>query len=577
MIKFMLPNYHPDMEEVTDRSEMDAPLYLYIKDALKEIEIINMIGRWRFNTVEDRYKGIESWPEIHITDFKWNPHPKSEELVFKRRETSDKIATKSIYDLRLGILSFNMVLKARNNNKIVETSIIPNSVYVPIEDEHGRFIIKGVRYMDTQMVDKLRYPLGKNTDVFKSLMPILMKYSQSTETSIDGYVSTGRSATVRIFNSDVNVMTCFMHLANPFMFLELFPMISFTGYIADDKNLWEYFKPLEDRDIYIKCYRPGLDEFHYLRSILNMTMEVVRKYKPLDVSDAVNPEWWIYILSYNEDMIEHKGAAHQMHIGRMLDTITSRVLPIPINDRLTIFTFLRFTLQTELKDVDIMSLESKRFRRNEMISTIVTSLISEKLKMIFRYGVSITMSDLESLCRFQPTMITKQLYKIGTMHPTDFVNDNDYPNRQKWTKRGPNSLGRQDENKIKLYQRQSHPSYIGNIDLYDCPKDVGQSGMFSPWMKRNSFEEKYEEYNSVKFDLYKFIEKHFPGYDRIDVNSIEELNEVLDRLVTCVNFDTIIDIDRIQELIDIKKGKVPDLQTGSDSPTITPGEIESDE
>ena len=405
------------------------------------------------------------------------------------------------------------------------------------------------------MVDKLRYPLSKNTVVYKSLMPILMKYTQTTETSIDGYECIGRSATVRIFNADVNVMTCFMHIANPFMFLQLFPMISFVDHVSDDKDLWEYFKPLEDREIYLRCYRPGLDEFHYFRSIVNMTIEVVKKYKPMDVADAINNEWWIYILSYNEDMIEHKGPAHQMHIGRMLDTITSRVLPIPVNDRLTIFTFLRFTLQSELKPVDIMSLESKRFRRNEMISTIVTELISRKLKTIFRYGVSITMSELESLCRFQPTMITKKLYEIGTMHPCDFVNDNDYPHRQKWTKRGPNSLGRQDENKIKLYQRQSHPSYIGNIDLYDCPKDVGQSGMFSPWMKRNTFEDKYEEFDSVKYDLYKFIEMHFPGYDRIDVNSLEELNEVLDKLVTCYNYDIMVDIDRIKEIVEAKKNK----------------------
>ena len=99
MLNYLLPNYHPDMEKVTDRSDMDAPLWMYIKDAIKEIEIINMIGRWSFKTEEGRFKGIDGCPEIHVTNFKWNPHPKSEELVFKRRETSDKIATKSIYDL----------------------------------------------------------------------------------------------------------------------------------------------------------------------------------------------------------------------------------------------------------------------------------------------------------------------------------------------------------------------------------------------------------------------------------------------------------------------------------------------
>ena len=45
----------------------------------------------------------------------------------------------------------------------------------------------------------------------------------------------------------------------------------------------------------------------------------------------------------------------------------------------------------------------------------------------------------------------------------------------------PNSLGRLDNHKINFVHRQLHPSMIGLVDLLDYSKDVGQSGMISPW------------------------------------------------------------------------------------------------
>ena len=103
----------------------------------------------------------------------------------------------------------------------------------------------------------------------------------------------------------------------------------------------------------------------------------------------------------------------------------------------------------------------------------------------------------------------------------------------------PNSLGRMDKNKIKDAHRQLHPSMIGKVDLLESSKDVGQSGMISPWGDLTEMAETdRNKYPNVSYDLFMFIQKHFPNDACIfHANSLEELNHILDRLVYMSTID----------------------------------------
>ena len=103
----------------------------------------------------------------------------------------------------------------------------------------------------------------------------------------------------------------------------------------------------------------------------------------------------------------------------------------------------------------------------------------------------------------------------------------------------PNSLGRLDKNKIKDSHRQLHPSMIGIVDLLESSKDVGQSGMISPWADLTEFSKTdINKYPNIKYELFQFIQKRFPD-DAVtfDAKNIEEFNRVLDKLVACSTFD----------------------------------------
>ena len=99
----------------------------------------------------------------------------------------------------------------------------------------------------------------------------------------------------------------------------------------------------------------------------------------------------------------------------------------------------------------------------------------------------------------------------------------------------PNSLGHNDKHKISHAHKQLTPSMIGKVDLYATSKDVGQTGMISPYA--NLYEMNHSDVNkypSIKFELYKFINEEFPNARsvRFNADNIVDYNLILDNLVT---------------------------------------------
>lgn len=82
---------------------------------------------------------------------------------------------------------------------------------------------------------------------------------------------------------------------------------------------------------------------------------------------------------------------------------------------------------------------------------------------------------------------------------------------------------------------------IGLIDLLDYSKDVGQSGMISPWADISTISDvDPNKYPNIKYDLFDFIQQEFPNPSvRFNCKNIQELNAILDRLVwkTYMNID----------------------------------------
>lgn len=169
----MIDRFISEFDNPTKHIKVDLgkekPLWQYIKQAIQDIEIINMLG---LNPIDDSNSVT---PFINCINWEWNPHPPASEIQDRRRETGDKLSTKYIENTRIGILKFDIFCGARDKNKFLETRVIPNKVYVPIEDEQGRFLVGNILYPKYQLVDKFVYPVkgGWNFgEIIKSLLPI---------------------------------------------------------------------------------------------------------------------------------------------------------------------------------------------------------------------------------------------------------------------------------------------------------------------------------------------------------------------------------------------------------------------
>lgn len=115
----------------------------------------------------------------------------------------------------------------------------------------------------------------------------------------------------------------------------------------------------------------------------------------------------------------------------------------------------------------------------------------------------------------------------------------------------PNALGRLDNHKINFMHRQLHPSVIGKIDLLDSSKDVGQTGMISPWADVSTIydinEADLSKYTNIRYDLFDFIRNEFPEPDLVfHVNSEKEYNQVLDKLLMSVRMRLDYGVQEIQ-------------------------------
>lgn len=534
MIDHCIQTMYNPLSEISVNLGMDKPLWVYVQEAVQDIEIINVLA---LNPIQENPDVV--YPFIHIGNWRWNPYPSASEIQHRRRETGDKLSTKTIGNSRLGILEFDAYYGARDKNKRLEQSVMHNKLYIPIEDDHGRYLVDNVLYSEYQLVDKLLYPSGKDSITLKSLLPVVIKYEEATEVSMSGCIYNSKVGMVKIFTTMEPILSCFMHIPAVLSYLGVCPILQFCDHVSDDKDIFDYFQPIENVDIYIKGHMKGLDKFEYVRSILVMAIQLIRKYNPENIDQVRDPKWWVYQLSYYDNMIEHRGACHEMHVARMLDTISAQVLPIPQIDKRVMVDLLRYVLQTEFVGINIYSYENKRLRLNEVISTIVTAEVSAKLKKMFKFGSLIKTKEIEPTLKFHPDLILRKMYTLGTIHVTDFANDLDYYQLLRYTRRGPNSLGHMDKHKITFGHRQLHPTEMGEADLLYSPKDVGQSGMISPWADTSILMDvNINKYPNVKYELFKFICEEFDNPAlTFDCDNIVDFNRILDHMVLSAYFN----------------------------------------
>lgn len=534
MLKYLnqLPNDYRDMLNLPlMRKEFDKPLEEFIFDA---------------------FKGFEILPNIKILGYEWVPDEDKYDVndhVIRRNSNKNK-AIKNIDESRCGVMYIDVEVTGTDNNGVTKVVYLKKPIVVPIEDKYGNFLIKGKKcYLIYQMVDKMLYPsFGAVT--IKSLMPICVKTSKKDFTpNTEGESYTIPIYNIQIFKTAINVLLIYSHLTVTKM-LNFMEVQRFIRVECKDK---EY--PQSDKILRFDCGKKSncvvavvKDIFErdiYVKSIVGCLVTLFEDTK-MQYENIDNWEEWMIIVGGKNTV--SRGIYQHIFFNRLLDEVTRKELKINDHDKQDIYHLLRWIIQNyqSLWAKDNLSMMHKRLRCREYVGSFVTAEVSKKINRIASLGTKANLKDFLSMFRFPEDIFITKLYSSGVLRYAETNSDMNFVNFWKYTKKGPNSLGNQDQRRIPIRQRTLHPSMTGYIDIADTSaSDPGQSGSLSPYcnMKSLYFDDSLYE-NEMHYKISQYIDEspmntieYLLGEDisdweevRIVAKDVDEYNSILDKL-----------------------------------------------
>lgn len=522
MLKYLneLPNPYVDKLNVNLMNRVyDKELYEYIVQA---------------------FRGLEILPNIKIVDYQWDPNEDSYNVndhVIRRNRNKNKVI-KNITETRCGILYIDIEISGVDKSGQRQIHYLKKPIIVPVADEHGYLKIKGKKaYILFQMVDKQSYPsIGAVT--VKSLMPICVKTAKETLTSTSGEEFIVPVYTIQIFKNAINVLMIYSHLAvdKILNFLEVnrfIRVLELGKYEPRDDEL--YFEVGKKSDIVVAVQREAFDEFIYVRSITGCLVKLFAETK-IAFENINNWNEWMTLVGGRNTV--RRGLYQHIFFNRLLDDITRAELKVNDHDKQNIYYLLRWILQNyhALWSKDNLSMMNKRLRCNEYLGSIMTAEISKRINRLVSLGDKATIKDFQSAFKFPRDILITKLYSSGILRYAESNNDMDFGVRYSFTKKGPNSLGNNNNRKIPTRQRLLHPSMLGYIDSASTSNsDPGQGGDLSPWNNMTSFyfDDSLAE-NELHFKLKQFLDAHPLGDDYeelvIKCDTEESYNAMLDKL-----------------------------------------------
>lgn len=456
--------------------EADAPLVDYVVDAWKSLEVVDAIKIVGHEYSEEEY-------DIDINKY-----------IFKRekkKKKKDRHPYKFVQDDRCGLLTIHaevtlLETDAETGKPFRHVYPIKKSMLIPIQDDDGYYFIHGKRYyLIFQMAEKSTYT--SNTSVtLKSLMPIAVKRGIIDDVSIDEFDDDDSINNSTVDSSDIRGIHYQLPVYNIYVFKKEIPVILFylkNGFddAMDFLGLNGVIKLLDKmpahpdrRNIYFqisnKCFisvnRTLFNKYPFVQSVVGGLLHVSTTH--CSVQTFYDPVVWIKKISGTNNY--DKGCDILNFFKRLLDETTRKNIKIHSYHRHNIYTILRWMCQefTTLRLKDNMSLENKRLRCNEVISTLLTKEFSIRLNRIISLGDKATINNYKDLFKFPGDILIQKMHTSGILRFDETVNDMTFFSKFKFTNKGPNSLGGKNSNNIGIKYRGIHPSFLGNLDILVC-------------------------------------------------------------------------------------------------------------
>ena len=511
------------------------------KDQLNKDLLMKSFDKPLEEYIFDAFKGFEILPNIKILGYEWVPDEEKYDIndhVIRRNSNKNKMI-KNIAESRCGVMYIDIEVSGLDKDGVLKVHYLKKPIVIPIEDKKGYFLIKGKKcYLIYQMVDKMLYPsFGAVT--IKSLMPICVKTSKEEFTDIDDNKYTIPIYNIQIFKTAINVLLIYsnMTITKTLNFLEVDRFIHIEckdkEYPKSDKVI--KFNCGKKSNIIVAVNKEIFDKDIYVKSIVGCLIKLFEETK-IQYENIDNWEEWMIIVGGKNTI--RRGIYQHIFFNRLLDDVTRKELKINEYDKQNIYYLLRWIIQNyhTLWSKDNLSMMNKRLRCREYIGSFVTAEVSKRINRIVSLGDKATIKEYLKLFKFPEDIFITKLYSSGVLRYAETNSDMDMCNKSKYTKKGPNSLGGNDQRRIPIRQRVLHPSMLGYIDIADTSaSDPGQSGSLSPFcdMKSLYFDDSLYE-NEMHYKISQYLDECPLDDDEEEIiikcDNEEQYNATLDAL-----------------------------------------------
>ena len=435
----------------------DKPLVEYVKECFLSLQIMKGIEILGFE-----YTERESEIDVNKYIYKRN----------KGKKQKEKFKYKYIDDSRCGLLTVRIKLTVSNadprtNEMVTQEKIITKSILIPLEDEEGRYYLKGEYvYLIFQLVEKSTYT-AFNSVILKSLMPFAVKRFTINVTDTEGTDYVLPYYTIQLFYKDIEVMLMYatrgLNYALQFALDTPYLVMDFVTEVKEN-DLENIYFPIS-ATLFLRVNRELFEGFTYVQSVVGGILQITTNRLTIDKLD--DTEIWLKKLGQGN---VKKGLNLMDSAKRLLDETTGKVLKLDIYNKHDVLSLVRWMMEeyNDLRMKDNVDLANKRVRRNEIFSCLLTLEFSMKLNRLMGLGGKATMDNYREVFSFPGDIMIQEIHASGIGRYNDIINDMDFFSKFKWTIKGPQSLGNKNSNNIGVLYRGIHPSFLGRIDLTVC-------------------------------------------------------------------------------------------------------------
>ena len=407
----------------------DKPLVEYVKECFLSLQIMKGIEILGFE-----YTERESEIDVNKYIYKRN----------KGKKQKEKFKYKYIDDSRCGLLTVRIKLTVSNadprtGEMVTQEKIITKSILIPLEDEEGRYYLKGEYvYLIFQLVEKSTYT-AFNSVILKSLMPFAVKRFTINATDTEGTEYTLPYYTIQLFYKDIEVMLMYatrgLNYALQFALDTPYLVMDFVTE-AKEGDLENLYFPISTT-LFLRVNRELFEGFTYVQSVVGGILRITTNRLTIDKLD--DTEIWLKKLGQGN---VKKGLNLMDSAKRLLDETTGKVLKLDIYNKHDVLSLVRWMMEeyNDLRMKDNVDLANKRVRRNEIFSCLLTLEFSLKLNRLMGLGAKATMDNYREVFSFPGDIMIQEIHASGIGRYNDIINDMDFFSKFKWTIKGPQSL-----------------------------------------------------------------------------------------------------------------------------------------